>query len=313
MSMRRVFRAFVIGALLVGTSVLLAPAAQAADVTPADPTNATAALATGAIAVNWLDNADNEAGFVVERAWGNQGFGVIGTVPANVTSFIDTAYWISGFTYRVRAHNDRGFSAYATSRTISLVSTGSTIAITSLTAQPLSGTAPQTVTLTATFAATTNPATVTWYFGDGSTTATTRIDPGSTVTHTYPTFATFAATVVVTASDGVFGGARGGASTLVAVGAPALRAPTDLTATSTTKRTVVLNWTNPLSDANEILIFRCPTRKCSSPIIVAALGASSTSFIDTLVKPGTTYDYWLIVRNAASQTSGSLAVSVKVR
>ena len=313
MSMSRVLRAFVVAAAVLATSVLLVPTAQAADVIPADPTNASVTLATGGIAVSWADNADNEAGFVIERSWGAQGFGVIGTVAANVTSFTDTAYWIGGFTYRVRAYNDRGFSAYAISRTISLVSTGTTISIASLTAQPPNGTAPLTATLTATFAATTNPATVTWHFGDGTTTTTTRIEPGSTVTHTYATFATYAATVVVTAPEGVFGGAMGGASTLVAVSAPALRAPSDLTATSRTKHTVVLNWTNPVSDANEILIFRCPTRKCTSPVIIAALGASATSFTDTTVKSGTTYDYWLIVRNAAGETSGSRAVSVKAR
>ena len=313
MSKSRVLRAFVVAAAVLGTSVLLVPAARAADVIPADPTNAFVTLATGGIAVSWTDNANNEAGFVVERSWGTQDFGVIATVAANVTSFTDTAYWISGFTYRVRAYNDRGFSAYAISRTISLVSSNTTINITSLTAQPSIGTAPLDVTLTATFGATTNPSTVTWYFGDGTTMTTTRVDPSSTVTHTYATFATFAATVVVTAPDGAFGIARGGASTLVDVGAPALSAPSDLTAASLTRRTVVLNWTNPLSDANEILIFRCPTRKCSSPMTIANLGASATSFTDTAVKSGTTYDYWLIVRNAAGQTAGSLAVSVKVR
>jgi hypothetical protein len=313
MSMSRVVRAVVAAAVVLGTTILLVPAAMAADVIPADPTNAAAALATGGIAVTWADNADNEAGFVIERSWGSQDFGVIGAVAANVTSFTDAAYWISGFTYRVRAYNDRGFSGYAISRPISLVSTNTTISITSLTAQPPTGAAPLTVTLTAAFGATTNPSTVTWYFGDGTTVTTSRIDPGSTVTHTYATFATFAATVVVTAPDGAFGRAMGGASTLVAVGAPPLSAPSDLIATSSSKRTVVLSWTNPLSDANEILIFRCPTRRCSNPTIIAALGASATSFTDTSVKSGVRYDYWLIVRNAAGETSGSLAVSVKAR
>ena len=84
-------------------------------------------------------------------------------------------------------------------------------------------------------------------------------------------------------------------------------------ATSSAKRTVSLNWTNPVSDATEILVMRCPTRKCTNPTIVMSLGASATSFIDTSVKSGTTYDYWLIVRNAATVTAGSPAVTVKAR
>ncbi len=286
---------------LVCAPLVFASSSGAATVAPAAPTNAAARLSTG-IVVSWVDNSTDETSFVVERSMLNGPFGVIGTVGANVTSFADMSFGITSYRYQVRARNDRGFSAYATSLPISIVSTNSAIAV-SATASPTSGVVPLTVT----FQAITTAPTINWFFGDG-TTAT-----GATVTHTYTEFATYAATVLVLApSTGGFGNDAGTAVALVDAAAPLLTAPTNMTASSA-KRRVSLSWTNPVSDAIEILVWRCPTRKCTNPMIVASLGASETSFIDNSVKSGTTYDYWLIVRNAAGMTAGSLAVSVKVR
>ncbi len=289
--------AVAIFAALVG-SVFTVSRVSAAIAVPAAPTSVT--LSPG-ITVSWVDNATDESSYVIERSLGAQGFGVIGTVAANVTSFIDVAYGINTYTYRVRARNDQGFSAYATSAPISLISVNSTIPVTA-TAQPTSGTVPFTVTFTTSSTA----PTITWYFGDGETAS------GPSVTHTYTSYAKYAATLVVTA-PAAFGNDVGTAVMLIDALVPPLAAPSDLTATSTSRRTVSLNWTNPISDATEILVFRCPTRKCTNPMLVAALAPATTSYNDTTVKSGTLYDYWMIVRNADGQTAGSLAVTIKAR
>ena len=80
--------------------------------TPPDaPTNLNAAApACDQINLSWNDNSDNEDGFDIDRD------GVIfTTVSANVTSYIDTGLLENtAYSYRVRAYNDTGESAYST-------------------------------------------------------------------------------------------------------------------------------------------------------------------------------------------------------
>jgi PKD repeat protein len=293
-------------ALILATAVALtgwgvaAPPTSAATTVPVAPTNVT--LSTGVI-VRWVDNADNETSYVIERSFGSQGFGVVGTVGANVTSFTDVGVGIATYTYRVRARNDQGSSASATSAPITLISSNSSIPV-SMSASPTSGTVPLSVTFTTTSTA----PTITWYFGDGTTAN------GPSVTHTYSDFLTYAATLVVRA-PGVegFGQDVGTAVTLISALAPPLTAPNNLAAVSTTRGTVRLTWTNPISDATEMLVVRCVTRKCSSPTVVGTLAPRATSFLDATVKSGTTYDYWLVVRNAVGETARSNSVTIKAR
>ena len=76
----------------------------------------------------WSDNADNESNFVIERCdqvsvapMGQKtaascagGWRQIGTVGANVTSYVDnTASWNQTYIYRVKATNSKGSSGYS--------------------------------------------------------------------------------------------------------------------------------------------------------------------------------------------------------
>jgi hypothetical protein len=71
------------------------------------------AAGAGSLTATWQDNATNETGFTIERAF-NGIYTAIATVGANVTAYIDSGL-PQGVTYcyRVRAFNGAGYSAYS--------------------------------------------------------------------------------------------------------------------------------------------------------------------------------------------------------
>jgi len=86
---------------------------------PARPTNLTAeATNFEQVTLNWEDNSWNEYSFLIERKDGDSlsanPFSQIGSTSTNTTSFIDSTVTDSSvYTYRVRAHNQYGNSAYS--------------------------------------------------------------------------------------------------------------------------------------------------------------------------------------------------------
>ncbi len=84
---------------------------------PAAPTGMSAtAVSDSQINLNWVDNADNEGDYRLERSDdGVAGWGAIASLGANSTSYSDTGLAASNdFFYRVAAHNSAGYSAYDT-------------------------------------------------------------------------------------------------------------------------------------------------------------------------------------------------------
>ena len=89
--------------------------------TPAAPPQA---MASGRNVLSWLDNSNNETGFIIERcdqvnvserktASCAATWRAIGTVPANVTQYVDnTAIADHTYLYRVKAVNNTGSSGY---------------------------------------------------------------------------------------------------------------------------------------------------------------------------------------------------------
>jgi hypothetical protein len=99
-----------------------ATAATTVQAPPAAPTDLTATISTGGrIRLSWMDPADNETGFQVERRARGR-FARIATVPADTTTFEDlTAVRGQTYTYRVRAVNGVGVSAYSNEVTLALL------------------------------------------------------------------------------------------------------------------------------------------------------------------------------------------------
>jgi Subtilase family len=86
---------------------------------PAAPSSAAAAATSDTTAnVGWVDNADGEDGFEIERCTGSgcTSFASVGTVGADTTLYADAGLTAStAYRYRVRAFNGNGNSAYSNS------------------------------------------------------------------------------------------------------------------------------------------------------------------------------------------------------
>ena len=69
---------------------------------------------TNHILLNWIDDADNDAGALVQRSLNGSPWQTIGTVAANATSYSDfTVQLDQPYYYRVRATNGAGVSAFS--------------------------------------------------------------------------------------------------------------------------------------------------------------------------------------------------------
>ncbi len=87
---------------------------------PAAPSGLQAlATAYDRVQLNWVDNASNEAGFVVQRATNGGSYTDRATLASNVTAFLDTGLaGNTSYSYRVRAYNSAGASAYTLDATV---------------------------------------------------------------------------------------------------------------------------------------------------------------------------------------------------
>jgi hypothetical protein len=96
---------------------------------PAGPSNLTAnAVSTSQINLAWTDNANNETGFRIERSLNGSSFTEIATVAANVTTFNNTGLAAAtAYSYRVRATNSGGNSAYSNTASATTQATSSTL------------------------------------------------------------------------------------------------------------------------------------------------------------------------------------------
>lgn len=89
--------------------------ATAPPTAPAGPSGlAATANSSSQITLTWVDNANNEDGFTLERSTDGSSFTPIATVAANATGGVDTALAAATtYYYRVRAFNGVGPSAYS--------------------------------------------------------------------------------------------------------------------------------------------------------------------------------------------------------
>lgn len=77
------------------------------------------------LTLTWKDNSDNETGFAIERkAIGEEAFAEVARVATDVATWTDTNLPnATTYTYRVRAWNEGGYSAYSGEATATTVRT----------------------------------------------------------------------------------------------------------------------------------------------------------------------------------------------
>jgi len=88
---------------------------------PAAPTGLTATVQGGnAVLLNWVDNANNEQGFKIERKTGAGTYAQIAQVSANTTTYTDSGLSAGTYSYRVCAFNAAGNSGYSNEVTVTV-------------------------------------------------------------------------------------------------------------------------------------------------------------------------------------------------
>src|SRR5262249_48936706 len=103
----------------IGLAEIEVYVSQGTSSAPAAPSGlAVTGLSASQITLSWVDNADNESGYQVERAVDSVNFTPIATLGANITTYSDTGLAAATtYSYRVRAFNSVGPSAYSNTAT----------------------------------------------------------------------------------------------------------------------------------------------------------------------------------------------------
>jgi len=277
---------------------------------PAAPSNLTA-TPTGTfgtwIVLAWQDNSTNETAFDIERCQGSgcTNFVFWSRAGTNSTSSSDSVNAGTSYSYRIRAFNSGGYSAYSNIATV--VTPGSNQPPTAvISAAPTTGVGPLSVTFDG--SGSTDPdgtiATWAWSFGDGTS------GSGVMITHVYTAAGTYVPTLTVTDN----GGATNTTSTSIVVNAPPLpSAPTNLSATSLSRSSISLKWTNTTTNQTEVRIERCRGSGCTNFAQVAVMAGTATTFSDSGLASRTTYTYRVRAHNATGDSPYSNAASARTK
>ncbi len=279
---------------------------------PAAPSNLLAVLQAGPqVALTWMDNAATEAGFQVERRVNSGAYVLIASPAANATNYLDTTV-VPGntYTYRVRAVNATGPSAYSNTTAVALPSPPA--APTNLTAAVLTGPRVQLSYRDNTKSETgfeierrTNGgawvliASLARRTATGATTyIDTTVEPGNTYSYR------------VRAMNGLIPSAY---SNIASVAVPTLpAAPTGFTGVLASNNKVAnLAWTDNSTNEQGFRVFRS-TNGGASWSQVASLVANSTTYRNTGLSRRRTYLYRVQAFNGAGVSDFTNVLTITV-
>ena len=295
---------------------------------PAAPTNLAArAISSTQINLSWSDGSNNETGFQIERSTGTNAFALLTTVGANVTTFANTGLSPStAYTYRVRAINAAGNSAFTAAASATTVSTP----------PPPPATVPSAPThLTATATSSTRIR-LTWKdtssnesgfqiersTSGGAFTLLTTVAPNVTAFSsrglTPSTTYSYRIRAVNATGHSAFTAVASATTPAVPTPPPpppppppptttAPAAPTNLAATAASSSQVNLSWTDA---SNNETGFQVERSTGGSPFtLLTTVAANVTAFSDNGLTASTTYSYRVRASNAAGNSAFTATVS----
>jgi RHS repeat-associated protein len=252
--------------------------------------------------LSWNDNSTNETNYVLERATGSGGFGLLETLSADATTYVDTTVEAStAYTYRIKATNSAGSSLYSNIATITT---------------PSSSTPPAAPTNLTAVAINSNRVDLAWTDNSGDETefvieraigsaefvllATVGANVGS---HTDSTAAstTYRYRVKATNAAGSSSYSNTVSVTTPGVSGSAIPSnPSELKTTAVSETEINLSWKDNSTNEIDFVVMRAINTGPLSEL--AVLPANSTSYTDNSVVAATTYRYIVEARNQAAIT-----------
>jgi fibronectin type 3 domain-containing protein len=282
---------------------------------PAAPTDLVATpVSSSEIDLTWTDNSNNEDGFKIERCQGVDctNFAQIAQTGPNVATYNDTGLSCNtSYTYRVRAFNAGGNSAYSNPASATTLNTPpAPPPILSL--NPVS---PTEIDLT--WTPSTGQSSYDIYRCQGSNTCmpTTKIATVGPSATSYNDTGLTPNTIYgyqVHAVNGCGGDVPSNISYSMTPQPPPA-APSNLTATPSSRPTtpfVDLAWTDNSNNEDFFDIFRCNTGSgCTPNTLIATLPPNSTTYHDAGVVRKTTYRYQVFARNGSGSSGSNIATA----
>lgn len=278
---------------------------------PTAPANLLAnALSGTAVQLAWVDNSNNESGFSVERRTGAGMFAEIARPMANATSHQDTGLTPGvSYTYRVRAFNAGGNSAFTNEATVTTTPTPpsapNAISVTALSKSSLRFTWADNSDNEASFVIErrTNGGAFAFLVSRGAN-VTSYDDNGLSANTTY----TYRVQAVNGGGSSVFSNEVSG-TTLPEPPA----APTNLQVAVHSLSSVGATWNDNSNNETGFRIMRRVGANKNEPFVeVATVGANVTSYTDTNVELGETYAYKVFAFNSGGDSAPTDEVAVTV-
>jgi fibronectin type 3 domain-containing protein len=267
----------------------------------------TSATSQTQIGLSWVDNANNEISFAIERSSDGNSFVEIGTAAANSTTYSDTtASAAATYYYRVRASNAGGNSPYSNTATTST--------------PDYAPSAPSNLTATA---SSTSQINLSWT--DNSNNETSFEIERSSDGVSFLAIASVRAGVTAYANSGLSpatqytyrvraansagnsGYSNPASATTFSPTPPA--APSNLALAAISSRQINLSWSDNASNETQYFIEVLGAGNTFKPF--AQLGANAQSYAATGLNPNTRYTFRVRCSNAAGYSGYSNAAEIK--